>query len=148
MVASRGACLNRTQDTTHRGLGAHLDNSERPAGGDLCIYCDVGFGFRLSAPIRNVLDPWRAVATWLAGKTFLRRDNLREFHRSMNAGLAKSESRRQHQAHELKIYLLNETSFDSCFCLRCLDRNRRRSIGWALDHHEGSELWMEHSSQP
>ena len=29
---------------------------------------DVGFGFRLSAPIRSVLDPWSAVANGLAGK--------------------------------------------------------------------------------
>ena len=68
MVASWGACLNRTQVTTHRYFRAHFDNSERPAGGDLSIYCDVGFGFRLSALIRNVLDPWSAVANGLAGK--------------------------------------------------------------------------------
>ena len=93
MGASRGACLNHPQVATHRGLGAYFDNSERPAGRDLRIYCDVGFGFRLSATIRGVLDPWSAVATWVAGKAFLRLANrLGEIHRSMNAALAKSES--------------------------------------------------------
>jgi hypothetical protein len=53
----------------------------------------VGFGFRLSATIRNVLDPWSAVATRLAGKAFLRLANrLGEIQKSMNAALAKSES--------------------------------------------------------
>ena len=93
MVASWGACLNRTQVTTHRVNRAHFDNSERPAGGDLSIYCELGFGFRLSAPIRSVLDPWSAVANGLAGKALLRLANrLGETHRSMNAALAKSES--------------------------------------------------------
>jgi hypothetical protein len=68
MVTSRGACLNRTQVTTHRDFRAHFDNSECPAGVDLCVFCDVGFGFRFSPPIRIVLDPWIAVARWLAGK--------------------------------------------------------------------------------
>jgi hypothetical protein len=92
MVASRAACLNHTQDTTHRSLGAYFDNSERPAGGDLCIYCDVGFGFRLSPPFQCVPDPWGVVATWVAGKALVRRDNLRELHKAMTAALAKSES--------------------------------------------------------
>jgi len=72
MVASRGACLNHTQGTTHRVFRAHLDNSERPAGMDLCIYCVVGFGFRFSPPIRGVDNPRGAVATWLGGKAFPR----------------------------------------------------------------------------
>jgi hypothetical protein len=72
LVASRAACLNRAQVTTHRDKRAHFDNSERPAGDDLCIYCVVGFGFRLSAPIRVVLDSRVSVAKWLAGKLFLR----------------------------------------------------------------------------
>src|SRR5207237_7972817 len=92
MVASRGTCLNHTQDTTHRGLGAHFDNSERPAGGDLCIYCDVGFGLRFSPPIQCVPDPWGAVAAGVAGKALVRRDNLRELHKAGNAALAKSEA--------------------------------------------------------
>ena len=92
MVASWGACLNRTQVTTHRDFRPHFDNSERPAGGDLCIYCDVGFGFRFSPPIQCVPDPWGVVATWVAGKALVRRDNLRELHKVMNAALAKSES--------------------------------------------------------
>jgi hypothetical protein len=91
MVANRGACLNRTQVTTHRDLGAHFDNSERPAGDDLRIYCDVGFRFRFSPPIQCVPDPWGVVATWVAGKALVRRDNLRELHKAMNATLAKSE---------------------------------------------------------
>ena len=92
MVASRGACLNRTQVTTHRDFRAHFDNSERPGGMDLCIYCVVGFGFRFSPPIECVPDPWGVVATWVAGKALVRRDNLRELHKAMNAALAKSES--------------------------------------------------------
>ena len=92
MVASRGACLNHTQDTTHRNLGAHFDESERRAGGALCIYCDVGFGFRFSPRIQCVPDPWGVVANGLAGKALVRRDNLRELHKAMNAALAKSES--------------------------------------------------------
>jgi len=91
MVASRGACLNRTQVATHGDLGAHFDNGERPAGGDLCIYCDVGFGFRFSPPIHCVPDPWGVVANGVAGKALVRRDNLRELHKAMNAALAKSE---------------------------------------------------------
>jgi hypothetical protein len=39
-----------------------------------------------------VPDPWGAVATWVAGKALVRRDNLRELHKAMNAALAKSES--------------------------------------------------------
>jgi hypothetical protein len=92
MVASRGACLNRVQGTIHRLCRAHFDNSERPAGVDLFIYCDVGFELRCSPPIRGVPDPWGAVATWVAGKALLRRDNFREIQRSMNAALAKGES--------------------------------------------------------
>jgi len=92
MGASRAACLNHTQVATHRGLWAYFDNSERPAGRDLCIYCDVGFGFRFSPPIQRVPDPWGALATWVAGKAFLRRDNLRELHKAINAALAKRES--------------------------------------------------------
>jgi hypothetical protein len=92
MVASRGACLNHPQGTTHRDLGAYFDSSERPAGSDLCIYCDVGFGFPFSPPIQCVPDPWGVVATWVAGKALVRRDNLRELHEAMNAAIAKSES--------------------------------------------------------
>ena len=88
MVASRAARLNRTQGTTHRCFGAHFDNSERPAGGDLCIYCDVGFGFPFSPPIHCVLDPWRVVANGVAGKALVRRDDLRELYKAMNAALA------------------------------------------------------------
>jgi hypothetical protein len=143
MVAGRAACLNRVQGTIHRLCRAHFDNSERPAGVDLCIYCDVGFGLRFSPPIPGVPDPWGAVAIWLAGKAFLRRDNLRELHRSMNGALAKSVA----SGHEVKIHLRQYTLSDSCFCLRSLHRNRRRSIGWAFDHYEGSKLWMEYSSQ-
>src|SRR5438094_9813756 len=89
MVASRGTCLNHTQGTTHRGLGAHFDSSERPAGGDLCIYCDVGFGFRFSPPIQCVPDPWGVVATRVAGKALVRRDNLRELQKAMKAARQK-----------------------------------------------------------
>ena len=91
MVASWAACLNRKKGTAHRLNRAHFDNSERPAGGDLSIYCDVGFGFRLSARIQCVLDPWSAVGNGLAGKALVRRDNLQQFH-PMNAALAKSAS--------------------------------------------------------
>jgi hypothetical protein len=52
----------------------------------------VGFGFRLSARIQCVLDPWSAVGNGLAGKALVRRDNLRELHKAMNAALAKSEA--------------------------------------------------------
>jgi hypothetical protein len=52
-----------------------------------------------------VLDPWSAVANGLAGKAFLRRDNLRELHRSMNAALAKSESRSIASGDEVRIHL-------------------------------------------
>jgi hypothetical protein len=92
MVASRGACLNRVQGTIHRLCRTHFDNSERPAGDDLCIYCDVGFDLRFSAPIGSVPHPRGAVAKWVAGHTFLRRDDFREIQRSMNAALAKGES--------------------------------------------------------
>ena len=92
MVASRGACPNRTQVTTHRVLGAHFDNSERPVGGDVCIYCGVGFGFRFSPPIQRVPDSWGALAVWVAGTALVRRDNLRELHKAINAALTKSES--------------------------------------------------------
>jgi hypothetical protein len=91
MVASRAACFNHTQDTTHRGLGAHFDNSEHPAGGDLCLYCDVGFGFRFSPPIQGVPDSWGGMAIWVAGKTLVRWDNLRDLSKAMNAVLAKGE---------------------------------------------------------
>jgi hypothetical protein len=93
MVASWAACLNRNKGTAHRVNRAHFDNSERPAGGDLSIYCDVGFGFRLSAPILGVLDPWSAVANGLAGKALLCLANrLGEIQKSMNDALAKSGS--------------------------------------------------------
>src|SRR5438093_7562425 len=99
MVASRGACLNRVQGTIHRVCRTHFDNSERPAGDDLCIYCVVGFGLRLSAPIRVMLDSRVSVAKWLAGKLFLRQViRLRETRKSMNAALAKSESGAWRQA--------------------------------------------------
>jgi len=91
MVASRGACLNGTQVATHRRLGAHVDNSERPVGGDLCIYCNVGFGFRFSPPIQCVPDAWGVVANGVAGKALVRRDNLRQLHKAINAALAKSD---------------------------------------------------------
>lgn len=39
------------------------------------------------------------------------------------------------------------TLSDSCFRLRNLDRNRRRSIGWAFDRYAKRELRMEHRSQ-
>jgi hypothetical protein len=94
MVASWAACLNRTQVTTHRVNRAHFDNSERPAGGDLSIYGELGFGFRLSARIRSVLDPWSAVANGLAGNALLRLDSLREIHRSMNAARQKTSPER------------------------------------------------------
>src|SRR5438132_2626202 len=79
MVASRAPCLNRVQGPAHRVCWAHFDNRERQAGMELCIYCDVGFGFRFSPPIWGVVDPRGRVATWLAGETFPRRGNrLRE----------------------------------------------------------------------
>ena len=92
MVATRAACLNRVQGSAHRNYWAHFDNREGQAGMDLCIYCDVGFGFPFSSPIQCVPDPWGAVATWVAGKALVRRDNLRELRKAMNAALAKSES--------------------------------------------------------
>jgi hypothetical protein len=145
MVASRGACLNRTQVTKHRVFRAHFDNSERPAGMDLCIYCVVGFGFRFSPPIRGVDNPRGAVATWLGGKAFPR----------LGKGNLLRESRRRPTPHspkairsiacgdEAKIYLRHQTLSDFCFRLRSLDRNCRRSTGRASDCFEGSELWME-----
>ena len=91
--ASRATCPNRTQVTTHRDNRAHFDNSERRAGGDLSIYCELGFGFRLSAPIRSVLDPWSAVANGLAGNALLCLANrLGEIQKSMNVALTKSAS--------------------------------------------------------
>ena len=57
---------------------------------DLCVYCDVGFEFRFSPPIRGVVDPRGAVAKWLAGKVFPRCNRLREIQKSINAALAKS----------------------------------------------------------
>jgi len=57
MVASRAPCLNRVQGPAHRVCWAHFDNRERQAGMELCIYCDVGFGFRFSPPIWGVVDP-------------------------------------------------------------------------------------------
>ena len=65
--ASRATCLNRVQGTIHGVFRTHFDNSGRPAGMDLCVYCDVGFEFRFSPPIRGVVDPRGAVAKWLAG---------------------------------------------------------------------------------
>jgi len=92
MVASWAACLNRKKGTAHRLNRAHFDNTERPAGGGLSIYCNVGFRCRLSARIQCVLDPWSDVGNGLAGKVLVRRDNLQQFHNPMNAALAKSES--------------------------------------------------------
>jgi hypothetical protein len=76
MVATRAACLNRVQGSPHRNCWAHFDNREGQAGMDLCIYCDVGFGFRSSPPIWGVVDPRGGVAKWLAAKVFPQHSNL------------------------------------------------------------------------
>ena len=49
---------------------------------DLCIYCDVGFGFRFSPPIWGVVDPRGGVAKWLAFP--LDGNRLREIQKSVN----------------------------------------------------------------
>jgi hypothetical protein len=60
---------------------------------DLCIYCDVGFGFRFSPPIWGVVDPRGGVAKWLAAKAFpLDGNRLREIQKSVNTTLADSSS--------------------------------------------------------
>ena len=99
MVASRAACLNRAQGAVRRLCRAHFDNSERPAGVDLCIYCDVRFATDFSPTTRGVVDPRRGLAKWLARKGFPRNWNrLREIQKSINATLAKSESGASRQA--------------------------------------------------
>src|SRR4029077_5875872 len=98
MVASRAACLNRAQGAVRRLYCAHFDNSERPAGVDLCIYCDVRFATDFSQAIRGVVNPRRGLAKWLPGKVFPRRNRLREIQKSINATLAKSESGAWRQA--------------------------------------------------
>ena len=73
MVASRAACLNRAQVTTHRVNRAHFDNSERPAGVDLCIYCVWDSDFVYLRPSGCVPDS-RGVCGKMGwpGKLFLR----------------------------------------------------------------------------
>src|SRR5262245_33400298 len=90
MVATRATCLNRVQGSAHRNCWAHFDNREGQAGMDLCIYCDVGFGFRSSPPIWGVVDPWGGVAKWLAAT---HADPLREIQKSVNTTLAHSFTR-------------------------------------------------------
>src|SRR5215469_15193111 len=90
MVATRTACLNRVQGAAHRVCWAHFDNREGQAGMDLCIYCDVGFGFRFSPPIWGVVDPRGGVAKWLAFP--LDGNRLREIQKSVNTTLADSSS--------------------------------------------------------
>jgi hypothetical protein len=83
MVAGRAPCLNRVQGAAHRVFWAHFDNREGQAGMDLCIYCDLGFGFRFSPPIWGVVDPRGGVAKWLAAKAFRPPANrLREIQKS------------------------------------------------------------------
>ena len=142
MVASRAACLNRAQGAVRRLYCAHFDNSERPAGVDLCIYCDVRFATDFSQAIWGVVYPRGGLAKWLAGKVFPRTCNrLREIQKSINA--RKERVRSVASGHEAKIQLRQYTPLDSCFCLHILDRSCRRSIGRASDCFEGSELWME-----
>src|SRR4029077_12384951 len=50
-------------------------------------------------------------------------------------------------AHEAKIHVRQYTLSDSCFRLRNLEWEHRRSTGRALDCFEESELWLEYSSQ-
>ena len=90
MVASRAACLNRAQGAVRRLYCAHFDNSERPAGVHLCIYCDVRFATDFSPAFRGLVHPRRGLAKWLAGKVFPRCNRLREIQKSINAALAKS----------------------------------------------------------
>ena len=95
MVASRGACLNRVASTHAQAmLGAHFDNSERPAGGGLCIYCVWDSAFVFLRPAGCVLDPWGVVAKWAGreGSWCVGSFDLRELQKSMNSTLAKSES--------------------------------------------------------
>src|SRR5436309_11463707 len=91
MVASRAACLNRAQGAVRGLYRAHFDNSQRPAGVHLCIYCDVRFATDFSQASRGVVYPRGGLAKWLAGKVFRRRNRLREIQKSINATLAKSE---------------------------------------------------------
>ena len=149
MVASRGACLNRTQVTTHRDFRAHFDNSERPAGMDLCIYCVVGFGFRFSPPIGGVGNPRGAVATWLGGKAFPRLGKGNRLRESGSRPTPHSPKGIRSIAcgDEAKIHLRHQTLSHSCICLHSLDGNRRRSVGWASYCFEGSKLWVEFSIQ-
>ena len=116
MVASRAACLNRVQGAAHRDCWAHFDNREGQAGMDLCIYCDVGFGFRFSPPIWGVVDPRGGVAKWLAAKAFpLDGNRLREIQKSVNTTLADSrlnpaqcdrDARAQGRFHRVMTHLL------------------------------------------
>jgi hypothetical protein len=117
MVASGGACLNHTQVTTHRDFRPHFDNSERPAGMDLCIYCVVGFGFRFSPPIWGVGNPRGAVATWLGGKAFPRlgKGNRIRESRSRPTPHSPKAIRSIACGDEAKIYLRHQTLSDFCF---------------------------------
>ena len=45
----------------------------------------------LPPPIQCVPDPWGVVANGVPGKAVVRRDNLRELHKAMNAALAKRD---------------------------------------------------------
>ena len=112
MVAGRAACPNRVQGTVHRIRRTHFDNSEHPAGADVRIYCDVGFGFRFSSSIRAVLDSRRDVARWLASKAFLRLANgLREIQKYTNSALAKNKSRAQHETVKRRFASAISSSF-------------------------------------
>jgi hypothetical protein len=48
---------------------------------------------------------------------------------------------------EVKIRLRHQPPPDSCFRLRNLEWEHRRSIGRAFDCFEVTDLWMEHSSK-
>ena len=54
---SGAPCLNRVQSALRRLCRADFDNSERPAGVGLCVYCDVGFEFGFSPHISGAVVP-------------------------------------------------------------------------------------------
>jgi hypothetical protein len=63
LAASRAPSPN-SDHSVLRGLArADFDNSERRTGGDLSVYCDVGFESDFSPPSRSVVDPRQAVGT-------------------------------------------------------------------------------------
>jgi len=55
--------------------------------------------------------------------------------------------RRVASGHEAKMDLRDYTFSNSCFRLRTLEWEHRRSIGRTFDRFEITDFWVEHSSE-